>query len=252
MLKTCAAQLSIALALAGFLGPVAARDLPAGFVYLRDVDPSIAQDMRYASANNFTGRPLPGYDAAECVLRREVAVALKRVQEDLARGGFGLKVYDCYRPTRAVAAMARWANDGTRDDPTKRFYPTLEKHTLFGLGYIASQSAHSTGIAIDLTMVRVPTATAAPYDPAARYGAGTAPAAQRAPDSSIDMGTGFDCFDLKSHTASDAIGAEPKRWRGVLLQAMARHGFKNYFREWWHFTYGARPPQAFDFPIGAR
>ena len=87
--------------------------LPPGFVYLRDVDPTIAQDIRYAGSNNFVGHPLPGYVAPECILRRDVALALKQVQADLAAAGRGLKVYDCYRPTQAVRAMVRWAYDRT-------------------------------------------------------------------------------------------------------------------------------------------
>src|SRR5665648_404470 len=120
------------VALLALSGPAAAAErLPAGFVYLRDVDPSIAQDMRYAGPDNFTGRPLPGYGAPECVLRRSVAQALAQVQADLARENLSLKVYDCYRPTRAVRAFMRWASDGARDAPTKRFFPALEKRTLF-------------------------------------------------------------------------------------------------------------------------
>jgi len=246
--------LTAALVLTALSVPAAARDaLPAGFVYLRDIDASITQDMRYASRDNFVGHPLPGYDAPECVLRREVALALSKVQADLAPANLSLKVYDCYRPTRAVVAMARWAKDGALDQPTKRFFPALQKRTLFASGYIATQSAHSTGTAIDLTLVRLPAASAAPFGPAAAYGPCTADAAQRAPDSSIDMGTGFDCFDRRSHTGNGAILAEQKRWRGVLLAAMRRHSFKNYFREWWHFTYaGAMPDQRYDFPIVPR
>ncbi len=241
--------------------PAGARDakpatLPAGFVYLRDIDPGIAQDMRYATNDNFTGHPLPGYGAPECVLRREVALALRQVQAELAAKNLSLKTYDCYRPTRAVSAMARWAQDGkdsgARGTPTKRFYPTLEKRTLFAYGYIALQSAHSAGTAIDLTLVALPPARAAAFDPAAHYGPCTGPAAARAPDSSLDMGTGFDCFDTRSHTASAAISAEQQRRRGLLLTAMRKRGFHNYFREWWHFTYGAQPAQLYDFPIGAR
>src|SRR6266581_3707137 len=86
--------------------------LPPGFVHLRAIDPTIAQDIRYAGSDNFVGRPLPGYEAAECILRQEVAAALKRVQADLAAAGLSLKVYDCYRPARAVRAMAAWAHDG--------------------------------------------------------------------------------------------------------------------------------------------
>src|ERR1700674_434979 len=164
----------------------AAERLPAGFVYLRDIDTSIIQDMRYAGSDNFTGRPLPGYGAPECVLRREVAEALKRVQAELAATQLGLKVYDCYRPTRAVRAFARWANDGARDGATKRFFPALEKRQLFALGYIA---AHSTGAAVDLTLIKRPASQPALYDPRAAYGPCTGPMAQRAPDLSLDMGT---------------------------------------------------------------
>jgi D-alanyl-D-alanine dipeptidase len=252
MLKVHRACGLLAAALALSL-PAAARDgLPAGFVYLRDVDTSIVQDMRYAQADNFVGHPLPGYEAAECVLRRDVAMALSKVQADLQSGELSLKVYDCYRPTRAVRAMAQWAHDGARASATKRFYPGLQKGNLFALGYIAAQSAHSTGTAIDLTLVRRPVATAAPFNPAASYGACTGPAAARSPDSSLDMGTGFDCFDDRSHTGSGAIDAEQKRWRSVLVKAMGRHGFRNYFREWWHFSFGPQPGERYDFPISPR
>ena len=128
-------------ALAAPAGALAAAALPPGFVYLRDVDPSIAQEIRYAGADNFVGRPLPGYGAAECVLRRDAARALKQVQADLAPAGLGLKVYDCYRPARAVRAMAQWANDGRGAGPGKRFFPHLDKSRLFALGYIAMRSA---------------------------------------------------------------------------------------------------------------
>ena len=232
----------------------AARDaLPAGFVYLRDVDASIVQDMRYAAYDNFVGRPLPGYGAAECVLRRDVAVALSKVQADLASGELSLKVYDCYRPTRAVRAMARWAQDGARARARPNgFSRRLQKRNLFALGYIASQSAHSTGTAIDLTLIKRP---AAGKCRAVRPGGALRPlhraGTQRAPDTSLDMGTGFDCFDDRSHTASGAIDAEQKRWRGVLVAAMRRHGFRNYFREWWHFSFGP-PGERYDFPIEPR
>jgi D-alanyl-D-alanine dipeptidase len=108
-------------------GAAAQGALPPGFVYLRDVDPSIAQDIRYAGSDNFVGRPLPGYGAAECILRREVAAALQRAQAALRAGGLSLKVYDCYRPMRAVRAMVQWVNDGRPEAPTKRFFPKLRK-----------------------------------------------------------------------------------------------------------------------------
>ena len=210
--------------------------------------------MRYAGFDNFTGRPLPGYGAAECVLRREVAQALAKVAADLAKRQLGLKVYDCYRPARAVAAFARWAR-AADDGATRRFYPAQEKLRLFSLGYIAAHSAHSTGNAVDLTLIKLPAAPTPAFDPAARYGPCTAPAEQRAPDNALDnaldMGTGFDCFDDKSRTASAAITPEQKRRRALLVAAMRARGFHNYFREWWHFSFGTRGP-AYDFPIRAR
>ena len=249
--------LAVSLLLALLIGtapPSHARDmLPPGFVYLRDVDSSIVQDMRYATADNFTGRPLPGYAAGECILRREAAEALRKVQADLKKEDLGLKVYDCYRPARAVRAMEAWAHDGDDSASTKRFYPDLSKRNLFRLGFIAAQSKHSTGTTVDLTLIRLPAAPAKAFDRAAHYGACTGPAAKRAPDNSIDMGTGFDCFDLRSYGANRSISAEQKRWRATLTAAMRRHGFANYFREWWHFSYGGAPdPRAYDFEIKMR
>jgi D-alanyl-D-alanine dipeptidase len=240
----------VAALLLALAAPATARDLPPGFVYLRDVAPGIVQDMRYATNDNFTGRPLPGYRAGECVLRRDVAEALARVEADLARQGLSLKVYDCYRPTRAVAAMAQWAKD-VRDESTRRFFPKLDKRNLFSLGYIATHSAHSTGTAVDLTVVERGAPPAGHFDRAAHYGPCTGPASERAPDNAIDMGTGFDCFDPRSFTNA-AVTAEEKRWRAVLNTAMRKRGFHNYFREWWHYSYGARPPRGYDFPIEPR
>ena len=224
--------------------------LPDGFVYLHNIDPSIAQDMRYAGENNFTGHALPGYNAAECVLRRAAAEALKRVQAELTRQNLSLKVYDCYRPTRAVTAMARWAHDPNALPDTSRFYPRLQKSRLFALGYIASHSAHSRGVAIDLTLV--PQGSQQPlYDATLRYGACTS--ATRAPDNSLDMGTGFDCFDTTSHTQDGSITPQQRANRDVLLNAMRRQGLVNYKREWWHFSYSAADNgNAYDFAIEPR
>jgi D-alanyl-D-alanine dipeptidase len=241
------------LALLALAVPAAAAEaLPSNFVYLHDVAPAIAQDMRYATADNFTGHPLPGYNASECVLRRDAALALKRVAADLARQHLGLKTYDCYRPRRAVRAMLRWSRQP--DDGTiQRFYPTLQKRQLFALGYIAYHSRHSTGIAVDLTLVPLLLPPVAAFDPHAHYGACTAPAAQRAPDDGLDMGTGFDCFDMKSRTRSPALTPAQKARRQLLVAAMRRRGFQNYFREWWHFEFaGPAPRRAYDFLIEPR
>ena len=139
----------------------AAETLPEGFVYLRDVAPSIKQDMRYATASNFTGKPVPGYDAAECVLKRSAAEALKRAQKKAERLGYSITVYDCYRPVRAVRAFVAWAA-APEDGRTKTYYPHLNKSQLVS-EYIASQSQHSTGFAVDLT---IQLAAASPEEPA--------------------------------------------------------------------------------------
>jgi len=227
--------------------------LPSPLVYLRDIDPAIAQDIRYATPNNFTGKTLPGYDAAECVLTREAAVALKQVQADLAASHLALKVYDCYRPERAVRAMATWSQDGRDGAATKRFFPNADKSQLFALGYIASYSRHSTGTAVDLTLIEANATPAAAFNPAVSYGPCTGPVATRAPDNSIDMGTGYDCLDVKGHTASPAVTPEQRRNRMVLVTAMRKRGFSNYFREWWHFTFtGGSSAPHYDVPIRPR
>ena len=227
--------------------------LPAGFVYLRDVDPTIVQDIRYAGFDNFVGRPIAGYEAAECILKREVAAALAHVQAELRQSRLGLKVYDCYRPERSVRAMVQWTRDGRPDAVDKRFFPRFDKRALFALGYLAASSRHSAGTAVDVTLIEPSRGAAAAFDRNARYGPCTAPAAQRSPDNSVDMGTGYDCLDVNSHTASAAVGVEQQRWRTLLVTVMRRHGFRNYYREWWHFSYAvAGPSLHYDFPIQAR
>lgn len=222
-------------------------------VYLRDIDRSIAQDIRYAGRNNFTGQPLPGYDAPECLLRPAAARALSQVQAELAAAHLSLKVYDCYRPVRAVAAMAAWSRQ-TRDDiDTSRFYPALNKSRLFALGYIANHSAHSRGVAVDLTLIPRDSGPVAGFDPAARYGPCTGPHTDRAPDNSLDMGTGYDCFDVRSHTRNAGITPAQAANRRLLLDAMLKHGFTNYSHEWWHFSYAAADRgAAYDVPIAPR
>lgn len=242
-----------ATGLSGFPGGVAlAQGLPGGFVYLRDVDPTIVQDMRYATSNNFVGRVLDGYNAGECIVTRTVGLALKQVQQDLRPRGLSLKVYDCYRPQRAVDDMYAWAQDGNETPAQHRYNPKMRKADLFRLGYIARRSGHSTGKAVDLTLVQLPSKPVARFDPRAGYGDCTAEASRRAPDSSVDMGTGYDCSDERAHTASRAITPQQRRWREILVAAMARHGFINYRLEWWHFSLPGVRREAYDFPIRPR
>ncbi len=233
-----------------------AESRPGHMVYLRTIDPSIEQDMRYASAHNFTGRALEGYGAAECLLSLETAQALARVQSSLRVEGYGLKVFDCYRPNRAVADMGRFATEP--GDPRKtEFYPRVDKQDFWRLGYVARVSGHSKGSTVDLTLTGPQALPAAKWTPAASQADCTAPVDQRWHDGAVDMGTGFDCFDESAHTASAAINATAKANRQRLTSAMEKAGFSGYSKEWWHFTYageGAKK-QVMDFPItplGAR
>jgi D-alanyl-D-alanine dipeptidase len=228
---------------------VFAQGMPRDFAYLRDVDASILQDIRYATANNFTGKRLAGYEAEECILKREIAAALSRVQQALKPSGLSLKVLDCYRPQSASRAMLAWANDRAETPAQKRYYPKLNKRDLFRLGYIAAQSGHSTGAVVDLTLVELAADNSATFDPAKSYADCTAPADKRAPEGGVDMGTGFDCFAAASHTAARSITPRQREWRQTLKDAMRRQGFANYSKEWWHYSMDGAGGGAFDFPI---
>lgn len=184
---------------------VACADPPPGFVRVAEVAPDVLQDMRYAGADNFTGRPVPGYDAPDCWLRADAAGALAAAEADAKAHGFTLVVYDCYRPLRAVAAFVDWSKDP--DQSTKdEHYPRLRKSQLFPQGYIAAHSTHSTGLAVD---IGVP---------------------------GWNFGTPFDFFDPRSWTKSPT-SRDVRANRQTLVALMRRHGFANYPREWWHFTY---------------
>ncbi|MGY2806834.1 D-alanyl-D-alanine dipeptidase [Bradyrhizobium sp. USDA 4506] len=242
------AWMTIAL-IPGAISPAFAQNLPGDFAFLRDIDPTIIQDIRYAGVNNFMGRPLAGYGAAECVVKREVGLRLKAVQQELARQRLSLKVLDCYRPARAVADIVAWSKNGTETAAERRYNPAFSKADLFRLGYIATHSGHSTGAAVDLTLVDLGADNSHKFDPARDYADCTAPAAARAPEGSVDMGTGYDCSDLKAHTATGSITPAQRRWRAMLVAAMARQGFANYAKEWWHFSLPRAGGPAYDVPI---
>ena len=229
-----------------------AGEMPEPFVYLRDVDPSILQDMRYAGTRNFTGHAAPGYDAPECVLVKQAAEALKAVQAEIKQKQLSLKVYDCYRPTRAVAAFVAWSKLPDDQQAKATYYPALKKSDLFP-DYIALVSGHSRGATVDLTLVPF-NASEPPSPPTGAAEPCTGAVGVRAPDTGIDMGTAFDCFDVKAHTIVPGLEPEQQQNRQMLVDVMTRHGFKNYEKEWWHYTLDNEPfPNTmFDFPIEPR
>jgi zinc D-Ala-D-Ala dipeptidase len=200
---------------------------PQGFVDAASAVSGLVVDMRYAGARNFVGRPIAGYDAPLCLLTREAATALAAVQRDLAASGRGLKVYDCYRPARAVADFAAWARDLDDQRMKQEYYPNVDKTQLFALGYIAERSGHSRGSTVDLTLIDLATGA------------------------ELDMGTPYDLFDPRSWPSDTSVSAEAQANRRALQEAMVAHGFRPLREEWWHFTLNGEPyPETyFDFPV---
>jgi len=203
-----------------------AQDRPAAFVDASTVVPGLIAEMRYAGSHNFVGRPIDGYQAPRCLLTKPAADALAGVAKDVARYGLVIKVFDCYRPTRAVANFVRWARDLHDTAGKAEFYPDVDKRTLFRDGYIASQSGHSRGSTIDLSLANDD-------------------------GRELDMGTPFDFFSPKSWPADPTVTPEQHRNRMLLASAMRRRGFRPYDKEWWHFTLRGEPfPETyFDFPV---
>ncbi|KAA5836076.1 M15 family metallopeptidase [Saccharopolyspora hirsuta] len=226
---------------------------PPGFVRLRDVDPSIVEEIRYATPHNFTGDPVPGYDEPMCVVTQPLAEALRAAQQRFTSQGYTLKVYDCYRPQRADGHFVAWAEDVDDQRMKDEFYPGLDKSRLFADGYIAERSGHSRGSSVDLTLVRLPVSPQRPYVPGEPLTSCTAPAGQRFPDNSIDMGTGYDCFDSRSHTDDPRVTGEAAANRNLLRDVLTSVGLKNYAYEWWHFNLPREPfpDRYFDFPVNS-
>ncbi|MFZ5586008.1 MAG: M15 family metallopeptidase [Thermodesulfobacteriota bacterium] len=238
------------IAAAAFAAPADPRVRPADFVDVTEVVPGVQLDIRYHTAHNFIGRPIAGYEAPKCLLTRRAAQALALVQNDLASFGLTLKIYDCYRPQRAVDDFVRWAKDPADTAARTEFYPTLDKRVLFPQGYIAERSGHSRGSTVDLTIAPLPTPAQPAWDPARQVEC-FKPAGVRFADNGLDMGTGFDCFHELSHARSRQVGPEQRARRALLATLMDRYGFKGLAEEWWHFTLRDEPyPDIyFDFPV---
>ncbi len=225
-----------------------AASAPPGFVHVMDAVPDAIPEIRYCSAFNFIGDRIDGYERPAPLLTVEAAEALRAVAEDMRKLGFRLKIYDTYRPCRAVNHFMRWTKDWGDTRMKRFFYPDLDKDQIVPRGYIAERSGHSRGSTVDLTL----------YDTAAGRDA--------------DMGGTFDWFGYESHPdwCGDpgtgtytgifpgdtpprlrAINGAQFRNRMILRQAMMRRGFKPVHEEWWHFTLIGEPyPDTyFDFPV---
>lgn len=189
--------------------------------------PGLVVDMRYFGEENFVGRRIAGYEAPVCLLTTETVAALAKVQARLGEFGLGLKVYDCYRPKRAVADFAAWAKDLGDTKRKALQYPNVDKSRLFELGYIAERSGHSRGSTVDLTLVD------------ARTGA------------ELDMGSPYDLFDPVSWPSEHGVSPAARANRMLLQDVMLANGFKPLKEEWWHFTLRDEPhPETyFDFAV---
>ena len=227
------------------------NNTPEGFVDIQEVIPEIFLDIRYYSPHNFLGEKVDGYMAPKCLLTRQVAESLAKVQKELEQFSLSLKIYDCYRPQRAVDHFVRWAKDIDNSKTKKEFYPMVDKRNLFIDGYIDSKSGHSRGSTVDLTIVPLPAPKQQDYILGQKLSECYLPTAKRFGDNSIDMGTGFDCFHELSNTLNKNITNQQKINRLLLKTLMEKHGFRNYDKEWWHYTLKNEPyPDSyFDFGI---
>lgn len=202
----------------------------AGLVDIRQLAPDIAEDIKYAGSDNFVGTPVDGYLAPKCLLLKPVVEALARVEHDLRAQHQRLKLFDCYRPARAVAHFVRWAGDLSDQRTKPAHYPKLDKSALLG-DYIAPVSGHSRGATVDLTMMQC--------DAADTH------------CTPLQMGTDFDYFGTLANTDSPEATAAQHANRQVLKRAMERQGFRNYAMEWWHYTLSPEPTPdtIYDVPV---
>ena len=161
-------------------------------------------------------------------------------------------MYDCYRPQRAVDEFVAWGGNLADQRMKAEFYPRVDKADVFSDGYVAERSGHSRGSTVDLTLVRLPAAATRPYVPGERLTDCAAPQSVRFADNTIDMGTGYDCFDTLAHTLDPRIQGDQLKNRLLLKAGLEAQGFVNYENEWWHYTFKPEPfPDTyFDFPVG--
>ncbi|GGZ81396.1 M15 family metallopeptidase [Algibacter mikhailovii] len=201
--------------------------IPDGFVSVQEIIDDIEIELRYFTSNNFVGKPIDGYHANKLVLTSGAARALKQVHEELQESNLCLRVYDGYRPQRAVNHFVLWAREITDTITKQRYYPDVQKSNLFNEGYIASRSGHSRGSTVDLTIIDGNTG-----EP-------------------LDMGSPYDFFGEISWVNYNGITEKQQKNRNLLQSLMLKHGFRNYPKEWWHFTLRNEPfPNTyFDFLI---
>ena len=200
--------------------------LPDGFVYLNDIDDSIIVDLKYFTNSNFTAQKVDYYYSNNAILTEEAAIALSRAQSQFKKLGYSLIVYDAYRPQSSVDFFVSWSKKQEDTVNKQVYYPNINKSDLFKLGYIAKKSGHSRGSTVDVSLVNISTKL------------------------EIDMGTIYDFFGVESSTFFPDISEIQKNNRYLLYDIMIKNGFKNYSKEWWHFTLIDEPyNEYYNFPV---
>jgi len=203
-----------------------ADGLPKGFSHIKERIPSVELEIRYHGSNNFIGKPIDGYFSPTAILSNEAIKALKKVQTELKTFGLGLKIFDAYRPQKAVDHFVRWGKDLADKKMKAEFYPNVDKRNLFKEGYIAKHSGHSRGSTVDLTLIDLESKV------------------------ELDMGSHFDLFGKPSWVIYREIGVTQRVNRMLLHNIMLKHNFKSYPQEWWHFTLKNEPyKKYFDFDV---
>jgi len=203
------------------------RDLPEGFGYVKHLIPSIQIDLRYLGTHNFVGQSIDGYSKPVAILSNQAIVALQNVQNELLNYNLSVKIFDSYRPQRAVNHFVRWAEDLNDTIGKVEFYPQVKKQHLFKEGYIAARSGHSRGSTLDITLV------------------------DRYTGKELDMGSPWDFFGKESWVENNKLTAQQRANRMLLQTIMLKNGFSHYPKEWWHFTLKNEPfPETyFDFVV---
>lgn len=201
--------------------------LPKGFVYITDYIPHISVDLKYFTHHNFIGKPIDGYKTNKVILSLKATLAIQKIENELNQEGLGLKIYDAYRPQKAVNHFKRWAKDIKDTLMRKEFYPRIDKRDLFKKGFIASRSGHSRGSTIDLTIIDLKT------------------------KKELDMGVAFDFFGEESGHGYQKLNTSQKQNRIKLKKIMEKYGFLAYSKEWWHYTLNEEPFKNtyFDFDV---
>ncbi|MEV7076370.1 D-Ala-D-Ala dipeptidase VanX [Streptomyces sp. NPDC093990] len=197
------------------------------FAFVDELVPGIRWDAKYATWDNFTGRPVDGYLVNRIAGTRVLCAALERARDKAGALGFGLLLWDGYRPQRAVDCFVRWSRQPEDGRTKARHYPKIDRSDMFAKGYVATRSGHSRGSTVDVTLYRLDTGELAP------------------------MGGGHDLMDVRSHHGATGIGQEEARNRELLRSLMEDCGFSSYAYEWWHYTLRGEPyPDTyFDFPV---